>query len=58
MALAAGLRVVERDKAVGNLLDFIELGLIGRVSDVVHQTIALIVKARRYFGKDGSEEQG
>src|SRR5258708_5241087 len=57
MALAAGLRVVERAQAVGDLLDFIELDLIRRVRGVVHQAVALVVKAGGRFGKGWSEEK-
>jgi len=51
------LRVVERAQAVGDLLDFIELDLIRRVRGVVHQAVALVVKAGGRFGKGWSEEK-
>ena len=57
MALAAGLRVVERAEPVGYLLDFVELDLIRRVRGVVHQPVALVVEARRRLGKRRSEEE-
>src|SRR5260370_382176 len=57
MALAAGLRVVERPQPVGYLLDFVELDLIRRVRGVVHQPVALVVEARRRLGKRRSEEE-
>src|SRR5580658_4030219 len=51
MALAAGLRVVERAEAIGEGLNFFERGLIGAVSGGVDHTIALVVKARGSLGK-------
>src|SRR6266851_9756516 len=57
MALAAGLRVVKRAEAVGDLLDFIELDLIGGMGGVVHQTVGLVVETGRRFRKRGSERE-
>ncbi len=57
VALAAGLRVIERAEAVGDLLDFIKLHLIRRVRGVVHQPVALVVEAGGRFWKDRSEEK-
>src|SRR5713226_6419436 len=49
MALAAGLRVVKRAKAVGDGFRFIELGLIGGVGGVVRETVGPIVEAGGSF---------
>src|SRR5260370_617536 len=49
MALAAGLRVVERAQAVGDLFDFVELDLVGGVGGVVRETVGLIVEAGGSF---------
>src|SRR5258708_28449594 len=49
VALAAGLRVIERAEAVGDLFDFIELDLVGGVGGVVDQPIGLVVVAGRGF---------
>ena len=51
VALAAGLRVVERPKALGDAVRFLELCLIRRVRGVIHQTVGLIVEARGRFRK-------
>src|SRR5947208_1379553 len=64
MALAAGLRVIQRSKSIGNLFDLVELGLIHGVRGVVHYSVAFVVKACRCFGKgrskstDGESQNG
>src|SRR6266852_175590 len=57
VALAAGLRVVKRAEAVGDLLDFIELDLIGGMGGVVHETVGLIVETGGRFRKRRSERE-
>ena len=49
MAFAAVLRVVKRAEAVRNLLNFFELGLVGRMRCLVHRAVRLIVKSGRCF---------
>jgi len=51
MALAAGLGVVDRPQAVGELLDFVELGLIGGVAS---STIPLLLLSKP-VGASGSD---
>ena len=51
MALSARLRVIERAEAAGDGLGLLKLGLIRRVSRIVHQTVAFVVEPRRRFGK-------
>src|SRR6476646_1127585 len=51
VALAAGLRVVKRAKAVRDCFYFFELGLIGGVGRVVDQTVASVVKTSGRLGK-------
>src|SRR5260370_14350213 len=64
MALAAGLRVVERAEAVGDLFDFIKLRLIRGMRGVVHQAVGLVVEAggrlrkRRSKEKNGDGQKG
>jgi hypothetical protein len=45
MALATGLRVVERAEAIGESLGFVELGLVGGVGGGVDEAVALVVEA-------------
>src|SRR4029077_13242849 len=57
VALATGLRVVKRAETVGDSLDLIEFGLIGRVGGVVDQTIALVVETSRSLRYRRSESK-
>src|SRR5260370_4948746 len=57
VALAAGLRVIERTEAVGNGFGFLKLGLIRRVRRVIHQTVGLVVEAGGRFWKRRSKEK-
>ena len=50
MALAAGLRVVERAKPVADLFNLFKRVLIGRVGRLVHQPVRLAVKGGRRVG--------
>ena len=56
MALAAGLAVVERAESVGDVLDFIKLGLIRCVRGIVHQPVGFVIKAGGRFGKGRRED--
>ena len=56
MAFAAGLRVIERSKAIAQLLDFVELHLIGLMSRIVGHTVAFVVKTGRCFGRTGGRK--
>src|ERR1700733_468011 len=71
VALAAGLRVVERSEAVADLLDLLECLLIGLVSRIIGDAVALVVETGRSFGRrqggccededknqDGQRDQG
>src|SRR5207248_9468147 len=55
IAPAAGLRVIQRSKSIGNLFDLVELGVIHGVRGVVHYSVAFVVKACRCFGKGRSK---
>src|SRR5262249_27091506 len=44
MTFAAGLRVVERAKPVGNLLEFVEFGEVGLMRGLVHHAVGFIVE--------------
>ena len=51
MALAAGLRVIQRSKSIGNLFDLVELGLIHGVRGVIHHSVGLVVESCGRFRK-------
>src|SRR5580704_5476159 len=50
VVFAAGLRVVQRSKPVGEGLDFFEFGLIGGMCGIVDHSVALVVEAGGSFG--------
>ena len=50
VALAAGLRVIERAESVGEMLDLFERVLVRGVGGVVDQTVALVVEPSGSFG--------
>jgi hypothetical protein len=60
VAFAAGLRVIERTEAIGNVLDFFELRLIGLVSGIVDHAVGFVVKTcggfRRIRGGSSEKE--
>src|SRR5215469_11819674 len=58
MALAAGLRVVKRPEAIGDLFDLIELPLIHGVRGVVHHSVGLVVESSGRFRSGWSEKIG
>ncbi len=58
VTFAAGLRVVQGAEAVGDLLDFIELGLVGGMRGVVGQAIGFVVKTGGSFRKRQSKQKG
>ena len=51
VALAAGLRVVQRSQAVSDLFDLVEAGPISVVGRVTDHPIALVVEPRGRFGR-------
>src|SRR5260370_3132405 len=57
VALAAGLRVIERTEAVGDGFGLLKLGLIRRVRGVIHQPIRLVVEASRRLRKRRSKDK-
>ena len=57
MALAAGLRVVERAEAVGDGFGFLKLGLIGGVRGVVGHSVGFIGKTGGGLWKRRSKQK-
>jgi hypothetical protein len=49
MALTAGLRIVQRSKAIARLLDFLEFHAVAYMRCVIDQAVGLVVEARRRF---------
>jgi predicted subunit of tRNA(5-methylaminomethyl-2-thiouridylate) methyltransferase len=49
VAFATGLRVIERSETVAELLDFLEFRLIGLMSRIVRDAVALIVESGGRF---------
>src|SRR6266436_4103492 len=46
VAFTARLGIVERAEAVGELLDLVELGLVGLMCGIVDDAVSFVVKAR------------
>src|SRR5690242_9651934 len=57
VALAAGLRVIERAEAIGNGFNFIELGQVGGMGGVVDEAVALAVETSGSFRKRRNKGQ-
>jgi hypothetical protein len=57
VALAAGLRVVQRSETVGEMLDLFERVLVRGVGSVVNEAIAFIIESRWSFGNRRSERK-
>jgi hypothetical protein len=59
MTFAARLGIVERSQAVGHPLDLVKFGLISLMGNVIHQSIAHVVKSRGYLrGSRRARHQG
>ena len=50
VALAAGLRVIQRSETVGEMLDLLERVLVRGVGRVVNEAITFVIEPRRSFG--------
>src|SRR5262249_8989726 len=57
MAFAAGLRVVERAKALADLLKFIKLGQVGLMGGFVHHAVGFVVESGWRIGWRGRGEK-